>query len=121
MSKPTIIKKCCYCGKGSNLVKMTREHLIPISKGGSHHKSNIRPCCGRCNTHRKNKDLYLWRIEIKNMLINRDYILFSCEELLRVVKNIESIQLVVNNSTPSMWYSGKVGVIEKPRKIKTYG
>jgi len=121
MSNPLKLNKCCYCGKGSDIEKLTREHIIPLSKGGAHHHSNIRLCCKRCNGHRGNKDLYLWQIEIKNMMLARDYSLFSFQELLRVVKNIEFIQLVINNSIPEMWYSGKIGVIKKPRMIKTYG
>lgn len=115
------MKKCCYCDRGSDVVKMTREHLIPLSKGGAHHRSNIRYCCRRCNGHRGNKDLYLWQIEIKRMMLMRDYSIFSFGELLRVVKNVESISMIVNNSTPDMWYSGKVGLIKKIRKIHRYG
>lgn len=48
--------ECAYCGcttrKGERL---TRDHLIPVSKGGLTEQDNIVPACARCNSS-KNKD-----------------------------------------------------------------
>lgn len=39
--------KCAYCGCDSE--KLTQDHYIPISKGGSHTADNIVPACFPCN------------------------------------------------------------------------
>lgn len=49
--------KCSYCGEAK---KMTQEHFIPLSKGGSHTANNIIPSCQRCNSSKKNKDFFVW-------------------------------------------------------------
>lgn len=39
---------CAYCG--DSMVRMTRDHRIPLIRGGSNHISNILPACGTCNS-----------------------------------------------------------------------
>lgn len=48
---------CAYCGaKG----KMTRDHIVPLSKGGGYSKNNIVPCCTSCNSKKHNRDMQEW-------------------------------------------------------------
>ena len=43
-------KYCCaYCGK-QVLDGLTQDHIIPLSKGGSHTYTNIVPACRSCNS-----------------------------------------------------------------------
>jgi 5-methylcytosine-specific restriction endonuclease McrA len=43
--------KCVYCGvRESARIKLTRDHIIPVSKSGRHTKDNIVPACGKCNS-----------------------------------------------------------------------
>lgn len=41
--------RCAICGNCVKREKMTIDHKIPLSKGGSHHFSNLQLCCLRCN------------------------------------------------------------------------
>ena len=41
--------RCAYCGKKQ---KLTMDHVIPLSKGGSHSASNIVPACRSCNSRK---------------------------------------------------------------------
>lgn len=48
--------KCAYCGKEFNLFdRPTRDHVIPISKGGHNTKENVVPACGSCNSKKHDK------------------------------------------------------------------
>jgi 5-methylcytosine-specific restriction endonuclease McrA len=40
---------CAYCGEQK---KLTRDHNIPLSRGGSNYIWNIVPACGRCNSRK---------------------------------------------------------------------
>jgi 5-methylcytosine-specific restriction endonuclease McrA len=46
---------CAYCG--IQPAQLTQDHIVPLSKGGSHTKSNILPACNACNQRKGNKFL----------------------------------------------------------------
>lgn len=46
---------CLCCGR--NDVKLTMDHIVPLSKGGLHSPDNIQPLCGRCNSRKHNKTI----------------------------------------------------------------
>jgi 5-methylcytosine-specific restriction endonuclease McrA len=48
---------CFYCGKAGNL---SLDHVIPLSKGGLNHHSNLVLACHSCNSSKKNKSLDAW-------------------------------------------------------------
>lgn len=48
---------CAYCGSDESL---TRDHVIPITKGGATSKENIVPACVNCNSSKSNSDFSKW-------------------------------------------------------------
>ena len=46
---------CFWCGVQTQDGALTLDHLVPVSKGGSHHLSNLVLACQRCNEKRGNK------------------------------------------------------------------
>lgn len=47
--------RCKNCNRSESVVKLTIDHIMPLSKGGSNFISNIQPLCGSCNSKKKDK------------------------------------------------------------------
>lgn len=45
-------RKCLCCGATENI---TQDHVIPLSRGGTHTADNVQPLCGRCNSKKHTK------------------------------------------------------------------
>ena len=65
---------CAYCGAK---VSLTRDHVIPVSKGGINTKHNIVPACKSCNSSKHNNDVVEWYKHFKY---------FSNERLAKIMK-----------------------------------
>jgi 5-methylcytosine-specific restriction endonuclease McrA len=48
---------CAYCGASGDT---EIEHVIPISKGGTHAMGNILPACHDCNSDKRAKEVETW-------------------------------------------------------------
>ena len=51
--------RCAYCNKVSE--HLTKDHILPISKGGADTIGNIVPACADCNRRKNAKRLVTWR------------------------------------------------------------
>lgn len=49
--------ECVYCGSTEQL---TKDHIIPVSKGGGFVPSNIACACISCNISKGNRDVFAW-------------------------------------------------------------
>lgn len=47
--------RCLRCGIHGSYKELERDHIVPITKGGSNYISNIQPLCGRCNKSKSNR------------------------------------------------------------------
>lgn len=45
--------RCLACGKQEPAIKLTLDHILPVSKGGTDNADNIQGLCGPCNNHKK--------------------------------------------------------------------
>lgn len=54
--KNTFNNKCAFCGEKT---KLTKDHIIPLSKGGTDFIENIQPLCKNCNSKKHNKLNYI--------------------------------------------------------------
>jgi 5-methylcytosine-specific restriction endonuclease McrA len=45
------MEHCRYCGTNQNL---TKDHIIPLSRGGNNSRSNIQTLCSKCNGNKSN-------------------------------------------------------------------
>lgn len=48
---------CMYCGQKFSEIELTRDHIMPLSRGGLDVWENVVAACRRCNQHKGNLEL----------------------------------------------------------------
>lgn len=46
---------CLYCGRAFPKNELTRDHIVPVSRGGKDRWENVVTACRRCNQHKGNR------------------------------------------------------------------
>jgi 5-methylcytosine-specific restriction endonuclease McrA len=57
--------KCAYCRRGN--IALTRDHVIPLAKGGEHTMDNVVPACLSCNSRKKDRDVVEFVMELRGV------------------------------------------------------
>lgn len=55
---------CSYCGKHFPEEKLTRDHIVPVSKGGKDTWMNVTAACRKCNNLKDNQTLEQCGLEL---------------------------------------------------------
>jgi 5-methylcytosine-specific restriction endonuclease McrA len=90
--------RCNYCERKFNDINYkTKEHIVPLSKGGNNYFENLVWICNECNNFRSNKDFSQFYNEIKNILENNRTIKvkvysYNRSDLQNIIKNISYYQ-----------------------------
>lgn len=50
---------CQYCGERGK--KLECDHVIPVSRGGTHDLDNLKTACFKCNRSKRNKTIEEWQ------------------------------------------------------------
>jgi 5-methylcytosine-specific restriction endonuclease McrA len=63
---------CIYCRQRFTAELLpTLEHIVPLSKGGDDHPTNVVAACESCNNERGNRNYYAF-LRYKHSLLDRD-------------------------------------------------
>jgi hypothetical protein len=49
---------CVGCGESEPFIKLVRDHIVPVSRGGTNEWSNIQPLCEDCNCRKHAKTIF---------------------------------------------------------------
>ncbi|KVP39600.1 hypothetical protein WJ87_05025 [Burkholderia ubonensis] len=80
---------CCYCGLRFPRSMLTREHIVPVSRGGPNTWMNCATACKSCNNHKSDKLLE----EIGWKLLYVPYVPNKAEALILAGRNIQADQM----------------------------
>ena len=84
---------CLYCGQTFPPRQLTRDHIVPVSRGGDDSWTNVASACGSCNRRKNNCSPDEWGVELiavpyapcyaEHLILNGKTILTDQMEFLR--------------------------------------
>ncbi|WP_434715819.1 HNH endonuclease [Paraburkholderia sp. A3RO-2L] len=80
---------CCYCGNQFCRGQLTREHIVPTSRGGANNWMNCATACKTCNNRKSDALLE----ELGWKLLYVPYVPTRAEALILAGRNIQSDQM----------------------------
>ncbi len=109
---------CVYCLEKVSYDLITRDHVIPLSRGGSHAITNIVPCCFSCNQKKADQLGWIPKVDFdpfeQQLLSERGY---NNQELRRIggtdeTQNIQSARTETSQQHPEVFgnYNGLSGL-----------
>ncbi len=75
---------CGYCGKLMDWNELTRDHIVPYSKGATL-KDNMMPSCARCNSLKSDLSLE----EFRNFVVNINGVLVRKSGFIKINKPVQ--------------------------------
>ena len=63
--KEAIGYECLSCKRKEPDIKLTQDHIVPVSKAGTDDIENIQPLCRSCNSRKNNRIIKYYNIVIK--------------------------------------------------------
>ena len=85
---------CLYCGNLFSPLALTRDHVVPVSRGGRNTWSNVASACKVCNHRKNNRTPAEWGVELiavpyvpcyaQHLILNGKTILADQMEFLRM-------------------------------------
>jgi 5-methylcytosine-specific restriction endonuclease McrA len=91
---------CAYCGERFMPRKLSRDHVIPVSRGGPNTWKNVVTACIPCNTHKDNRTPEEARMKLlylpyepnhaENLILKNKNILGDQMEYLKTVISVNS-------------------------------
>lgn len=84
---------CLYCGQSFSARSLTRDHIVPVSRGGRNVWTNVASACTSCNHRKNNRTPAEWGVELiavpyapcyaEHLILNGKTILADQMEFLR--------------------------------------
>lgn len=85
--------RCCYCDESisgidpkSKRSKATKDHIVPLEKGGKMDRFNIVPACQKCNSAKNINDMKTW---YKKQKFYQEYRLKKIDDYINLMKSTE--------------------------------
>jgi hypothetical protein len=83
--------QCLSCGRKEPDIKLTQDHIVPLSRMGSNLASNIQPLCRSCNSKKHTRTIYFEHgFEVINMdIIPEEYLKIDYAKIGAVVRALK--------------------------------